>query len=420
MMKALSPTMEEGGIQKWKVKVGDKVKVGQVLCDVETDKATMEYESDYDGTILAIIKTEGSSSKVGEPIAVVGEPGEDYSALMVETKGKVQEQTPAGAGTVQGQSPVRAGTVQGQSPVQPGTVPGSTPPPAPSSGRVKASPLAKRIASEKGLDINQIPGTGPEGRVIRSDVESWKGAAVAAASAPRSPSVFPSALNDERIPVSRKRGVIAKRLAESLFTAPHFFLTLSVEMDGLMEARERINEKRKEKVGLNPFIIKFVAEALKRHQGVNSSWEGDFIQNHSSVDIGMAVAQPDGLITPVIRDCGSKGILQIDSELKDLIDRGRAGTLKPEEYTGATFTISNLGAFGIEEFTAIINPPGAAILALGTTAKTPVVNDNDQVVIRKVMKATLSCDHRVVDGAVGAGFLKEWKDMMEDPYRVLM
>lgn len=414
-MKALSPTMEEGGIQKWRVKVGDTIKIGQVLCDVETDKATMEYESDQDGVLLAIIKEVGASAKVADPIAVVGEAGEDPSALVAAASGaKAPASALAKAAAAPGPAPSAAPASTAPAPQASG--------PAAAAGRVKASPLAKKIAADKGYDISRIPGSGPDGRVVKSDVEAWTPGAGGGSAGPavRSAPSLPSALNDERIPVSRKRGVIAKRLAESLFTAPHFFLTLSVEMDSLMEARDRINEKRKEKVGLNPFIIKFVAEAIKRHQEVNSSWEGDFIQNHSSVDIGMAVAQPDGLITPVIRDCGSKGILQIDAELKDLIDRGRAGTLKPEEYTGATFTISNLGSFGVEEFTAIINPPGAAILALGTTTKTPVVDDNDELVIRKVMKATLSCDHRVIDGAVGASFLKDWKDMMEDPYRTLL
>lgn len=407
-MKALSPTMEEGGIQKWRVKEGDKVTVGQPLCDVETDKATMEYESDSEGILLKILKGPGTGAKVGDVIAVIGEAGEDISALLAEV---------AASGAPKA-APSDAPANTNNSSVAPATAPvvAHSAPVVSAGGRVKASPLAKKIAADKGYDIAQISGTGPAGRVVRADVEGFtpKSAVFAGNS------LGASSLNNERIPVSRKRGVIAKRLGESLFTAPHFFLTLSVEMDSLLEARDRINAKRKEKIGLNPFIIKFCAEALKRHQAVNSSWQGDFIQNFASADIGVAVAQPDGLITPVVRFADSKGILQIDAEFKDLIERGRDGTLKPEEYTGATFTISNLGSFGIEEFTAIINPPGSAILALGATVKTPVIDENDELQVRRVMKMTLSCDHRTIDGAVGAGFLKDLKDMMEDPYRVLL
>lgn len=404
-MKALSPTMEEGGIQKWKVKEGDKVTVGQPLCDVETDKATMEYESDSEGVLLKIIKGPGSSAKVGDVIAIIGEAGEDIGSLVAEVSAGVP---PKAAPAVAGTTPTAPAA--SSAPAQNSAAPAA-------GGRVKASPLAKKIAADKGVDIGQISGTGPAGRVVKADVEGFTPSA-RGSFAPVSTGF--SALNNDRVPVSRKRGVIAKRLGESLFTAPHFFLTLSIQMDSLMEARDRINEKRKEKIGLNPFIIKFCAEAIKRHQAVNSTWEGDFIQNFASVDIGVAVAQPDGLITPVVRDAGSKGILQIDAEFKDLIDRARLGSLKPEEYTNATFTISNLGSFGIEEFTAIINPPGSAILALGSTVKTPVIDENDELQVRKVMKVTLSCDHRVIDGAVGAGFLKDLKDMIEDPYRVLL
>lgn len=405
LMKALSPTMEEGGIQKWRIKEGDVVKVGQILCDVETDKAVVDFESDNEGTVLKIVKQPGESAKVGDTIAIFGEAGEDISALLAAAPAPAAPAAKAAA-------PAAAAVAK--------AAPAAAAAPAPAAGgRVKASPLARRLAEEKGFDIAAIPGTGPEGRVTKADIENYKGAP-APAKASGSGFVGSSPLNDDQVPVSRKRGVIAKRLAESLFTAPHFFLTVGIEMDSLMEARDRINAKLKDKLGLNPFIIKFVAEALKRHQAINASWEGDYIQNHSSVDIGIAVAQPDGLITPVVRAAHGKGIGQIDSELKDLIDRGRAGTLKPEEYTNATFTISNLGGFGIEEFTAIINPPGVAILALGTTIKTPVIDDNDELQVRKVMKVTLSADHRAIDGAVAAAFLKDLKDMIEDPYRTLL
>jgi len=355
----------------------------------------------------------GTSAKVGDVIAVIGEPGEDFSALVAapapaaSTAAPAAKDAPASASAL---GSIAAAVAAAAAEVA-------------SSGRVKSSPLARKIALDKGIDIAQVPGSGPGGRIVKADIDGFKPAPAPSASpsstfAPSS--VGASALNDEKVPVSRKRQTIAKRLGESLFTAPHFFLTLGIEMDNLLEARDRINAKRKEKVGLNPFILKFLAEALKRHQAINSSWEGEFIQNHSSIDIGIAVAQPDGLITPIVKNAGSKGILQIENELKDLIDRARNGGLKPDEFTGATFTISNLGSFGIEEFTAIINPPGAAILALGATIKTPVVADDDSIVIKRIMKVTLSCDHRVIDGAVGAAFLTDFKKMVEDPYTVLL
>ncbi len=400
-MIALSPTMEEGAILQWKKKVGDIVKMEDPLCEVETDKASMDYLSSQEGTLLAIVKEVGTSARVAEMIAVIGEPGEDISGLLTAApppaKAAPAKQAPAAA------VPVASAAVSG--------------------GRVKSSPLARKLAADKGIDLAAIPGSGPGGRVIKTDVENFTPAAAAAVAPAGSfapSSLGSSALNDDQVPVSRKRQIIAKRLGESLFSAPHFFLTLGIEMDSLLEARDRINAKRKEKVGLNPFILKFLAEALKRHQALNSSWEGEFIQNHSRVDLGIAVAQPDGLITPIVKDAGSKGILQIEAELKDLIDRARGNALKPEEYTGATFTISNLGSFGIEEFTAIINPPGVAILALGATIKTPVVAEDDSIVVKRIMKVTLSCDHRVVDGVVGAAFLTEFKRMVEDPYQVLL
>ena len=408
-MIALSPTMEEGSILKWRKKVGDTVKMDEILCDVETDKASMEYLSSQEGTLLAIARDVGSSAKVGEVIAVIGEAGEDPAPLLASAA----------------VPPPPAKVAASDTPVPPAGSASKAPAPAATSaapeGRIKSSPLARRVAAEKGVDLSQVSGSGPGGRIVKNDVEAFTPSAKAAGAAGFVPtSVGTSALNNERIPVSRKRATIAKRLGESLFTAPHFFLTVGIEMDGLLSAREKLNEKRKDKLGLNSFIIKFLAEALKRHQALNSSWEGDFIQNHASVDIGIAVAQPDGLITPVIRDCGAKGVLQIETELRDLIDKARNNQLKPEDYTGATFTISNLGSFGIEEFTAIINPPGVAILALGATVKTPVVAEDDSLVVKKIMKVTLSCDHRVVDGAVGAGFLTEFKGMVEDPYRVLL
>ena len=402
-MIALSPTMEEGTILAWKKKVGDTVKMDDPLCEVETDKASMDYLSSQEGTLLAITKDVGASAKVADVIGVIGAPGEDFSALLAEaapTKSAAPAAAPASAAPV--------------------STAASAPAPA-SNGRVKSSPLARKIALDKGIDIASVAGSGPAGRVVKTDVEAF---APAASAKPASGSVIgnigSSGLNDERVPVSRKRATIAKRLGESLFQALHIYLTVSIRMDGLLDARDRINEKRKDKVGLNAFVMKILAEALKRHPTLNSSWEGDFIQNFSAVDMGLAVAQPDGLITPVVRGLESKGVVQIDEELRDLIDRARSNKLKPEEYTGATFTVSNLGSFGIEEFTSIINPPGVAIISLGTTVKTPVVADDDSIQVQRIMKATLACDHRVVDGAVGAAFITEFKKMIEDPFTVLL
>jgi len=401
-MIALSPTMEEGAILAWKKKVGDVVKMDEPLCEVETDKASMDYLSSQEGTLLAIVKDVGTSAKVADVIAIIGEPGEDFSALLAASAPAPAKAAPAASAPAATGSPSAA-------PAAPST-PG---------GRVKSSPLARKLALDKGVDLAQVPGSGPEGRVVKADVEGFTPATPASGASFAPSSVGSSSLNDDRFPMSKKRQVIGKRLGESLYTAPHIFLTVSIEMDNLVEARERINSKRKEKIGLNAFILKFTAEAIKRHQVINSSLDGEFIQNHSSIDLGLAVAQPDGLITPIVRNVGNKGILQIEDELKDLIDRARANKLKPEEYTGATFTISNLGSFGIEEFTAIINPPGVATFALGATTKTPVVVEDD-IVIKRIMKVTVGCDHRVVDGAVGAAFVNEFKRMIEDPYTVLL
>jgi len=406
-MIALSPTMEEGTILAWKKKVGDKVAMDEPLCEVETDKASMDYNSSQEGTILTIVRDVGTSAKVGDVIAIIGEPGEDFSSLLTAAPAS-KPAAAASPGSVSSEVPASA----------PAAAPAAAQSTAVSdNGRVKSSPLARKIASEKGVDLAQVPGSGPGGRVVKSDVEGFVPASIAA-SAPAS--LGASGLDDDRVPVSRKRQTLVKRLGESISQAQHYFLTVSLGMDALLEARERINAKRKEKVGLNAFFVKLLAETLKHHQNVHSSWEGDFIQHHSRIDMGLAVAQSDGLITPVVKDSGSKGVVQIETELKDLIDRARSGKLKPEEFTGATFTISNLGGFGIEEFTSIINPPGSAILAMGATIKTPVVDDNDQVVVRRLMKVTLSCDHRVIDGAVGAAFLTDFKRAVEDPFTLLL
>jgi pyruvate dehydrogenase E2 component (dihydrolipoamide acetyltransferase) len=417
LMLALSPTMETGTIAKWLKKEGDRIENGDVLCEVETDKATMEYESTMEGTLLKILVPEGGQAKVGDPIGIIGEVGEDIAAVLQEIedakKAAPSEKTVKPELPSEKKEEVPSGAVQ-PTPATPEKSEQATQPQL--KGRVKASPLARKLAQDHGLDIRLIPGSGPGGRVVKRDVEQ----AIQTGVGKVGLQATGIAMQDQTIPVSEKRKVIARRLAESKYSAPHYYLKLSVEMDGLMEARKLLNQKREQKLSMNAFLIKFAAEALKRHPIVNSTWNEDHIIQHGSIDIGLAVAQPDGLITPVVRNCGNKGIEQIDEELKVLIDKALNNKLVPEEYTGATFTISNLGSFGIEEFTAIINPPGSAILAVGMVQKTPVIGADNNIIVKNMMKLTLSCDHRIIDGAVGAAFLKDLKDMMENPIRTLL
>jgi pyruvate dehydrogenase E2 component (dihydrolipoamide acetyltransferase) len=493
LMLALSPTMEEGTIVRWHKKEGETISQSEIICEVETDKATMEYESVNEGTLLKILVPDGGRAKVGDPIAVVGEPGEEISALTAraEPAEEAASETAASGGQrTEGQT---AGQPEGQiagkqdAGRQAGAAPAGTSAPAgtpaaaagagrtpgpspPGDGRLKASPLARKMALENNLDIRGLSGSGPAGRIVKRDVEkalrggapmgtaakkpagapltaappaagpAAAGAYAAAAGGPAATSTAVSAEasgpgavglssgaawtgREERIPLSGKRKVIAQRLAESKFSAPHYYLRIDVDAEALIQARERLNARLAGdpagKVSPNAFLIKFAAEALKRHPEVNSSWQGDAILRYGSLDIGLAVAQEDGLITPVVRNCEAKGIVRIDRELKVLIDKARRNRLTPEEYTGATFTVSSLGSSGILEFTAIINPPGSAILAVGRIHKVPVVGENDQVVIRNQMILTLSCDHRVIDGVVGAAFLADLKRYLENPVEIL-
>jgi pyruvate dehydrogenase E2 component (dihydrolipoamide acetyltransferase) len=398
---ALSPTMNEGTIVSWNKKEGDAVAVGDVLCVVETDKAAMDYESQSAGTLRKILVPEGGQAKVADTIAILGSKDEDISALLAATPAP----PPPAAVPPPPTSPAAAAPT-----ARPAT-----------TGRVRASPLARRLAAARGIDIATVVGSGPGGRVVQRDLEAAASpAAGPAQSAPAQSATTAAPSVDKLIPVTGKRKVIAQRLAESASTAPHFSLTVSVEMDGLLAARARLNESRQAKVSFNAFMHKLAAEALERHPQVNASWQGDSIRRFAHVDIGLAVALPDGLITPVVRHCESKGILAIDAELVELVRKAREGKLALEEYSGATFTITNLGSFGIEEFTAIVNPPGAAILALGEARKVPVVDAEGRIVARTVMRATLTCDHRVIDGAVGAAYLAELKGMVENPFAVLL
>jgi pyruvate dehydrogenase E2 component (dihydrolipoamide acetyltransferase) len=415
--------MEEGTIVKWHKKEGDSIATSDIICEVETDKATMEYESVNEGTLLKILIADGGQAKVGEPIAVVGEPGEDISALVQAAADQAAE--PAAEPTTEAEpkptESARAPQPGGEMSHPPTAA--AAPPPA---GGIKASPLARKMAAEQRIDLRTLQGSGPGGRIVKRDLEkalhraaAYGPAAAVGVQGPAAPPFMPPAGSgkDEQIPVSGKRKIIAQRLSESKYSAPHYYLRIDVDAGGMMAARQRLNARlpKEAKISPNAFLIKFVAEALKKYPAVNASWQGDTILRFGKMDIALAVAQEDGLITPVVRDCGSKGIGQIDRELKILIDKARTNRLTPEEYSGATFTISSLGTSGILEFTAIINPPGSAILAVGKIQKVPVVQDDGTIGVRSQMMLTLSCDHRVIDGAVGAAFLSDLKAGIEYP-----
>lgn len=400
LMLALSPTMEAGTIAHWSKHEGDEVHGGDVLCEVETDKATMDYESTIDGKLLKILAPEGSSVKVGELIAIAGRDGEDISGLVSQkTDGHVKKE-------IVGVKVERTGEKE------------ALPEMTMETYRVKASPLAREIAERNGVDLSSVSGSGPEGRIVKEDVER----VLKLKTGNIQPSIPTTGTVGEvmRIPITEKRKVIAKRLSESMFTAPHFYMTISAGADALMAARIRVNKSRDLKVSLNAFLIKLTAETLRKHPEILSSWNGDSIIQYGSVDIAVAVAQKDGLITPVVRNCTLKGIIQIDNELKDLIARARENRLRPEEYTGSTFTISNLGSYGIRQFTAIINPPASAILAVGEIFREIVFDDTGDESARNTMLMTLSCDHRVIDGAVAAMFAADLKAAIEDPFSVLL
>lgn len=409
-MLALSPTMEEGTIISWKKKEGEKVEMGEVICEVETDKAAMEYESPASGVLLKILVPEGKTARVGEPIAILGEEGETLD-LETEEQPKVEAQ-PAeveGASKSSIEKPPEKAEKAHETTVEE------------QSKRLKISPLAKKLAEEHGIDVSKIKGSGPGGRIIKRDIEAAISSTTLTPPAGIIKPAIASAETSEiqEIPITQKRKIIAKRLSESKFSAPHYYLRTKVIVDELMKTRRILEEETGMKISFNAFLIKLVAEALKKHPRINASWGEDKILLYKRIDIGLAVAQEDGLITPVVRDCGSKGILKISEELKDLIERARQGRLNPEEYTGATFTISNLGMFDIEEFTAIINPPASAILAVGKIHDEPIVEDGE-IHIHLVIRLTLSCDHRVIDGAVGAAFLQDLKRMIEMPLRTLL
>ena len=410
-MPKMSDTMQEGTISAWLKKVGDVVKSGEIIAEVETDKATMELESYEDGTLLYIGVQAGESVAVDGVIAVIGEAGADFEKLM-----KAQSSAPASAPTeekAETPAPAKAET--------PAAATSSAAPVASADGdRVKASPLAKKIAEDKGFDIRQISGSGEGGRIVKRDIENFVPSTASVAAAPAvagAPVLGQESFREEK--VSQMRKVIAKRLAESKFGAPHFYLTMEINMDKAIEARKSMNEISPVKISFNDLVIKACASALRQHPKVNSSWLGDKIRYNDHIHIGMAVAVEEGLLVPVIRFADSLSLSQISNQAKTLGGKAKTKELQPKDWEGNTFTISNLGMFGIDEFTAIINPPDACILAVGGIKETVIVKDG-QMKIGNLMKVTLSCDHRVVDGAVGSAFLLTLKGLLEDPVRILI
>jgi pyruvate dehydrogenase E2 component (dihydrolipoamide acetyltransferase) len=407
-MPLLSDTMKEGKIVAWHKKAGDKVKSDDVLADVETDKATMEVMGYADGTLLYIGVPDGDSAKVNDIIAIIGKAGTDVNAFVAAEKN-------APAPAEQKESAPAA--PQSPAPAQPAAAAAPSAGEESEGGRIKASPLARRLAKEKGIEISQLKGSGDNGRIIKRDVDQYQPAATQGTTATAAATTQDGPAYTD-LPLSQMRKVIAQRLSESKFSAPHFYLRMTVTMDTAVTARKAINEVAGTKVSFNDLIIKACAMALRQHPEVNASWTGEAIRQHRAINIGTAVAIDDGLIVPVIKNADAKTLTQIATEAGTLIDKARNKKLQPPEFTGNTFTISNLGMMDIDEFTAIINPPDACILAVGKIAPTPVA-ENGAVVIRQLMKLTLSCDHRVVDGAVGARFLQTLKAFLENPVTML-
>jgi pyruvate dehydrogenase E2 component (dihydrolipoamide acetyltransferase) len=423
--------MEEGQISRWLKKEGDKVSMGEPLAEIDTDKATMEMQALGNGVLRKIIVNEGQSAPLGQTIAVIGEPDEDIASLLSQApdQPQVQEQKksdspPPAPDVAQPQPQAKAAAAASTAPTVTRAVDNGRQPQgaASDSGRMIVSPLAARMAAEAGIDLRSLQGSGPGGRIIKRDIEAAISQPQAAPEAPSYPRVVEttrfqqagaSAYRDE--PASQIRQTIAKRLVTSLGPVPHFFLTTDIEMDRAAEMRKGINALDPDlKISINDIIIKVAAAALIQHPEVNASFQEKFVRYYEQADIGVAVAIEDGLITPVVRAADQKSLSQIAAEVRELAERARSKRLKPEEYTGATFSISNLGMFGIDEFTAVINPPEGAILAVGAMTAKPVVRENE-IVIRQMMRVTMSCDHRVIDGATGARFLQTFKKILENP-----
>lgn len=431
-MPRMSDTMEEGNIIGWLKKEGESVEPGETLAEVETDKATMELDAFVEGTLLHIAVKEGPVPIDGV-IAVIGEEGEDWKAA-IEAAGDS-----GGNGTPEPEPEAPAAEEKAEASAPAETAPAETTAAGADDKRVKASPLAKSMAKDAGVDINQISGSGDHGRIVKRDVEAFiekqqaapqpaapapQAAPAEKAAKPEAPAVAPFTYATgepqyEDTPVSQMRKVIARRLGESKFSAPHFYLTLEINMDKAVSMRKSVNEIAPTKISFNDFVVKACAAALRLHPAINSSWLGDAIRQNKDINIGVAVAVPDGLLVPVIRYADMKTLSQINTEVKTLAGKAKERRLQPDEMSGNTFTISNLGMFGIDEFTAIINPPDSCIMAIGGIIQKPIVKDGE-IVVGNMMKVTLSCDHRVVDGATGAAFLNSFKEILENPIRLMV
>jgi pyruvate dehydrogenase E2 component (dihydrolipoamide acetyltransferase) len=428
LMPRLSDTMTEGVIAGWQKNVGDTVKKGDVLADIETDKATMELESYKDGVLLYQGAKAGEKILVNDLLCIIGKEGMDIASIVAAVKagGGQANATPSAAESVQANAAaVVASPAVAEVNAQ-----------VINEGRIFVSPLAKKLAAEKGIDLKYVKGTGDNGRITKLDIDNFVPAAVnttssvsavsssSTSSVPKSSSPTVSTapvgqVSYTDVPVSQMRKVIAKRLSESLFTAPHFFLTMSIDMDAAIAARAKMNEVAPVKISFNDMVLKATAMSLKQHPKVNSSWMGDFIRYNDHINIGVAVAVEDGLLVPVVRFADGKSLSQIGAEVKEYAQKAKDKKLQPADWEGSTFTISNLGMFGIDQFTAIINPPDSCILAVGGISQEPVVK-NGQIVPGNIMKVTLSCDHRSVDGATGAAFLQTLKSLLEEPVRMLV
>jgi len=408
----MSDTMTEGVIVKWNYKVGDSVKSGDVLAEVETDKATMDMEVYAKGSVLYLVD-EGSTVPVDGVIAVVGAAGEDFQSLLAGAPA-----APAPAAETPATTVVETAAPAITAPATLATAPVATSA-AGNDDRLKASPLAKKLAKEKGIDLNQVHGSGENGRIVRRDVETFVPSTSAPAAASPSISYVSGTESFEEVPVSQMRKTIAARLSESKFSAPHFYLTMEINMDKAVAAREQMNAVSEVKISMNDLVIKAAAAALRKNPKVNSSWLGTKIRYNHHIHIGVAMAVDEGLLVPVVRFADQKGLSQISAEVKDYGKRAKEKKLQPQDWAGNTFTISNLGMFGIEEFTAIINPPDACIMAVGAV-KDAVGVVNGEVKPVKTMKVTLSCDHRVVDGTIGAAFLNTFKEYLEEPVKMLV
>lgn len=408
-MPRMSDTMEEGVIVAWHKQVGDKVAIGELLAEIETDKATMDFESPVAGVLLHIGVEKGQAVKIDSLLAIIGEKGEDVSALLKNEPAKAPEKKAApvaAAEFVSASAPVTAEVTSRQT-----TVAGN------GNVKIKASPLAKRLAKESGVSLAHVKGTGDEGRIVKRDVEAL--IKTKPAGVPVAPTIS-ARESFEEIPHTQMRKTIAKRLFASKFTAPHYYLTMEISMDNAIEARKGINEELAPvKISFNDLIVKAAAMALKKHPYVNAYWGEESIRLNHHVHIGIAVAVEHGLIVPVLRFANEKSLAQISQETQQLAERGRAGQLKLDELQGNTFTVSNLGMFDIDEFTAIINPPSSCILAVGKIKETAAIK-NGLVFSSSVMKVTMSCDHRVVDGATGAKFLQTFKQYLENPVRMMV